>query len=556
MSKTKSVVMTVILTIVIVILCLMCVVPEFTIPFRVGGIWTRYNSVLSVINYGSDLGGGYSAVYYPEGVISAEEYSAQAETYEGNLEEALRKFYGDDETPADELLADYEENGDFDAKVEQAVYDRDEYLGTYVAYTSANFPALEGVSEPAVYLDVDEVCAFAEGSTDRYVLSDEFKEDFERAVEIMADRFDKKVLSFLNVSVKDGCTIQVSVPYTVSDPDLLFEQLGYAGEFTLRANEEITSRPLLRPFGEHTMADYFRGASSMTSGGAGIVVLELTDLGRDTIYNITNELRTNETDATLYFYVGDTQLIGLGLSDEDDGLDLRTLYISGSTDNPIEPEEAENMAIVLDSCIEQGTMNMRFSAGSTVDYSVGSGEWAVTAFYIVFGAVMLAAFVFFLVRYRGLGLAHVFAFLSYLICMIMFVAFLPGMLLTASGLAAVVLGAVVATLSNIFIFENIRREFATGKTLDSAIKAGYKRSLAPVLDTHILLFLLALVLFFISVSEVTMFCYVFLLAALTSGVSALLLTRYYAYILRGLVDRSRQYKFYGFKREVSDDDEE
>ncbi len=372
----------------------------------------------------------------------------------------------------------------------------------------------------------------------------------------MANRFDKKNLSFLNVSVKDDCTIQVSVPYTVSDPDALFEQLGYSGEFTLRANEEITSRPLLRPFGEHTMADYFSDASSMTSGSEGVVILTLTSLGREKVYDITNTLREDETDATLYFYVGEQQLIGLGLSDLDDGLDQRTLYISGSSESSLNAQTAENTAIVLDSCIEDGTMNMSFTVGSTIDYTVGSGEGAVIAAYVVFGVAMAAMFVFFLIRYRGLGLAHVYAFLSYLICMVMFVAFLPGMLLTASGLSAVAIGAVMMGLTNLYIFENIRKEFATGKTLESSVKAGYKRSLAPVLDVHILLFLLAFVLFFISVGEVATFCYVFLLAALTSGVSTVLLTRYYAYVFRGLVARSRQYQFYGFKREVSDDDEE
>lgn len=554
MSKTKSVVMTVILTIVIVLLCLMCVVPEFSIPFSIGGIWKTYTPVFSVINYGSDLGGGYSAVYYPEGVISAEEYNAQTESYEENLEEALRKYYGDQTTSADELLANYEEEGASDKNVEEILYARQEYTDTYVAYDSENFASLEKVSEAALYLDAEEVCALDESG--KYVLSEEFKEDFSAAVDVMSRRFDKKNLSFLNVSVKDGCTIQVSVPSTVADPDTLFEQLGYSGAFTLRANEESYKKPLLSANADYGMDHYFRDVSSLSSGGAGVVVFELTSAGKDEIYRITNKLKDDETDATLYFYVGEQQLIGLGLSGEDDGLSKSPLFISGSGENVIEPEEAENMAIVLDSCLEEGDMNLSLSLGETVDYTAGFGEEVMTAVYIVFGTVTALMLIAFFVRYKGLGLAHLYAVLSYLICMVMFIAFLSGMVLTASGVAAVATGALMMVLTNFFIFENIRKEFATGKTLDSAIRSGYKRSLAPVLDAHILLFLLSLVLMFISVAEVAMFCYVFLFAVLMSGISTVLLTRYYAYIFRGLVDRSRQYKFYGFKREVSDDDED
>ncbi|MBQ9081870.1 MAG: hypothetical protein IJY26_04500, partial [Clostridia bacterium] len=184
------------------------------------------------------------------------------------------------------------------------------------------------------------------------------------------------------------------------------------------------------------------------------------------------------------------------------------------------------------------------------------GAVSKIAIYVVFAVIMLAMFVFFIVRYKGLGVAHVYAYLSYLICMLMFVAFLSGMLLTAGGVFAVLLTSIMMALFNLYIFENIRKEFETGKTLSAAFKAGYKRSLAPVLDTHILLFIIALVLFFSSVGEVVAFSYVFLFGVLMSGISTLLLTRYYAYILRGLVARSKQHTFCGFKREVSEDDED
>lgn len=532
MSKTKSVVMTAIITVVLVLLCLMCVVPEFSVPFRVGGVYTKYNSVVNVIRYGSDLGGGYCSVYYPDGVISAADYDAQVKQWNAILSDGSALSTAKD----------------------KAQREKDEYVKKYVAYTKANFPSSSAPETAAIYLERNEACY--EETAGVYTVNATFESDFKDAVNVIAKRFDKKNLSYLNVSVRDDYTIEVDVPRTVEDPDSLFTQMSYTGEFTLRSSTR--NGALLNPVGDKTVSDYFESASSVASGDTGVVVLKLTSLGKDTIYEITDKLREDEEDATLYFYVGydakkesNEALISLKLSDADEGLNQRTLYISGS----FTPEQAENVGIVIDSCIRYGAVGVGLSAGKTVDYTVGSGKSAVTAMYIALGALILASFIFFLIRYRGLGVAHIYGYISYLICMLMFIAFLGGMSLTASGVAAVVLTSVLLTLSNVFVFENVRKEFATGKTLTFAIKAGYKRSLAPVLDTHLVLLLLSFVSIFVGIGEASVFAYIFLLGVLMSGISVLLLTRYYWHVLMGLVRRSKQYSFCGFKWEVDEDEE-
>ena len=84
MSKKKSVILLVIYTLVIAALCFIC-----TVSFSYGtdNLYT-FSSVMRMMEKDADLGlayganaeagaylgGGYSAVYYPEGVISAKEY--------------------------------------------------------------------------------------------------------------------------------------------------------------------------------------------------------------------------------------------------------------------------------------------------------------------------------------------------------------------------------------------------------------------------------------------------------------------------------------------------
>lgn len=82
MGKKKSAALIVLFTVVLVGLVFMSVA-----SFPVSAVY-NYNSLLSMIDLSTDLGGGYTAVYYPEGVISQEEYNALAADYEDKKDEA------------------------------------------------------------------------------------------------------------------------------------------------------------------------------------------------------------------------------------------------------------------------------------------------------------------------------------------------------------------------------------------------------------------------------------------------------------------------------------
>ena len=91
MGKKKSVVLTVLITIVMVALLVLTAFPSFTIPGTEGiKLW---NPAVMQFDLGMDLGGkhvadsrvggGYYAYYYPEGVISEVEYETNVRLLEG-----------------------------------------------------------------------------------------------------------------------------------------------------------------------------------------------------------------------------------------------------------------------------------------------------------------------------------------------------------------------------------------------------------------------------------------------------------------------------------------
>ena len=106
--------------------------------------------------------------------------------------------------------------------------------------------------------------------------------------------------------------------------------------------------------------------------------------------------------------------------------------------------------------------------------------------------------------------------------------------------------------SVISAFSNIRSEFATGKTLTAAIKAGYKKSLALTIDAHIVLFVAALVLFLISTGTVYYMALVFMLGTALSAAVTLGVTRFCLYVF--LAQPKNKIAFCNLKREETEDE--
>ena len=134
MGKKKSAALIILITVVLVGLIFMSVA-----TFPVSDV-NRYNSLLSIIDLGSDLGGGYTAVYYPEGVISQEEYNRLVENYNSAVEEGENA-----EEPAD-LYKPYKgiylsvEDNVYDETAEDGVIEaNEEYLERSVA-SENSFP--------------------------------------------------------------------------------------------------------------------------------------------------------------------------------------------------------------------------------------------------------------------------------------------------------------------------------------------------------------------------------------------------------------------------------
>jgi len=97
--------------------------------------------------------------------------------------------------------------------------------------------------------------------------------------------------------------------------------------------------------------------------------------------------------------------------------------------------------------------------------------------------------------------------------------------MTLPGIAGIVLTIGTAVDSNVLIYERMREESRAGRSLISALQAGFDRAFATIIDSNSTMAIAALILFFLGSGPVKGFAVVFILGILTTVITAVTLTR-------------------------------
>jgi preprotein translocase subunit SecD len=139
-------------------------------------------------------------------------------------------------------------------------------------------------------------------------------------------------------------------------------------------------------------------------------------------------------------------------------------------------------------------------------------------------AAALAVVLFMLVYYRLSGLiADVALALNLLVLLAALAGFHAT--LTLPGIAGVVLTIGMAVDTNILIFERIREELRSGKTVRAAIEAGFARAFRTVIDTHVTVLVSAAILYQFGTGPVKGFAVTLAIGIFASLFTAVFFTR-------------------------------
>ena len=141
---------------------------------------------------------------------------------------------------------------------------------------------------------------------------------------------------------------------------------------------------------------------------------------------------------------------------------------------------------------------------------------------IIVGLTIVALFMIFYYRSGG-----IVADLALLINIIFILGILAGFqaTLTLPGIAGIVLTIGMAVDANVLIFERIREEQSTGKTLKASIDGGYGKALSAIIDANITTFFVGIILYSFGVGPIQGFAVTLMAGILASLFSAIVFTR-------------------------------
>lgn len=189
-------------------------------------------------------------------------------------------------------------------------------------------------------------------------------------------------------------------------------------------------------------------------------------------------------------------------------------------------EEAERLAILLRS----GSLPVKIEVmeNRTVGPTLGqdSKEKSIKAFSIG----IIGVFVFMLLFYRFSGLVADIALLLYVMLLLLAMRHLNATL-TLPGIAGIILSIGMAVDANVLIFERFKEELRRGKTLRSAMDAGFGRALVTIFDSNITTLMAAAVLFYLGTGPVKGFAVTLALGVVLSMFTAVTVTKFLLHFL-------------------------
>jgi preprotein translocase subunit SecD len=97
--------------------------------------------------------------------------------------------------------------------------------------------------------------------------------------------------------------------------------------------------------------------------------------------------------------------------------------------------------------------------------------------------------------------------------------------LTLPGIAGIVLTIGMAVDANVLIFERIREEMATGKTMKASIDSGFSRAYSAIIDSNITTFFTGIILYQFGTGPVQGFALTLMIGIAASVFGALVITR-------------------------------
>ena len=264
------------------------------------------------------------------------------------------------------------------------------------------------------------------------------------------------------------------------DPAAAVNELGQMSELTFRYGSDLSGDVILTGSSVDTATPGYDQQNDQW-----VVQLKLNDSGKDAFASATAEQAAN--GGYISIWMDDTCISNATVNE---AISSGEAVISGSFTS----ETAKQLADQITS----GALPFSLHSTSTKTLSPTLGSGALYAM-VMSGLIALAFIcIYMLVLYRLPGFVAVIGLIGQVAGMLAAVSgwfgFMPSSTLTIPGIAGIILSVGMGVDCNIITAERIKEELARGKSVDSALKAGYSNAFSAILDGNLTLAIVALIL--------------------------------------------------------------
>ncbi|MFL2660381.1 MAG: protein translocase subunit SecD [Alphaproteobacteria bacterium] len=192
----------------------------------------------------------------------------------------------------------------------------------------------------------------------------------------------------------------------------------------------------------------------------------------------------------------------------------------GNISGNFSPETANDLAVLL----RAGSLPapIKVLEERTVGPSLGIDSIQAGKKALIIG--FLLVIVFMILRYKAFGLVADFAIIFNVILLISMLSAIEATL-TMPGIAGIVLTVGMAVDANVLVFERIKEEIRSGRSIINSIDLGYKFAIKTILDANFTTLIAALLLYNYGSGPIKGFAVTLSIGIITSMFTALILTK-------------------------------
>lgn len=351
--------------------------------------------------------------------------------------------------------------------------------------------------------------------------TDPSEQDMDTVVQTIRKRLDLQGYTEATVELQGSKKVRVELP-DVQNTDEAVKTLGSTAQLVFA--EEVTQDPndgnkvnvaddkivMTGDQVDNATAEYGQADSSATAKNAYYISLKLTEDGQKKFSEATGRL----VGKPIYIVMDNSVISAPNVNTK---IDSDSCVITGD----FTAEQAKSLA----ANIKAGRIpfNLNQVEVRTVSATLGEDALsrAVTAGIIGIILVML----YMLLCYRLMGFLADIALAGYLGIVLLILANFH-INLTLPGIAGIILSVGMAVDANVVIFERVKEELRLGKTVRSAVDAGFNRALSAVIDSNVTTIISAVILWVLGTGTIKGFGITLFIGIVISMLSAIFISKF------------------------------